>query len=126
MLAVCPDVKQVVDDICSGGAKAETEKGDECGGQKGSIPGMGKKDRKKNERILRPLVETQGFRPCTERRDALLEGAHRRNPGGAESGAETSRRISNHGLLTMLKQRKIRQSVANVTKIVAKGLAESS
>ena len=75
MLAVGLEVEQVVDDVGSGGAKTEAEKGNEGRSQKGSVPGMSKEERKKDEGILCPLVNADGFGPCTENRDALLEDA---------------------------------------------------
>ncbi len=67
MVAVDFEVEEVVDDVGGGGAEAEAEEGqDGCGDQAGG-QGVGQHHGKKDEDVLGPLVDADGFGPCFER-----------------------------------------------------------
>jgi hypothetical protein len=119
MMTVGFEVEEVVDNVGGGGAEAEAEKcyrgaGDESGG-----PGVGEKQRKKDENVFCPLMKANGFEPGFERGRALVEGADGVDAGFAKGSAERRGRVGDHGLPGMLEEREVGESVADIGEVVA-------
>ena len=119
MVTVCFDVEKVVDDVGSGGAETKAEERDDCGGDQSFGPGMGEEQRKEDEDVFRPLMDSNGLEPGFESGNAFVEGADRDNVCFAEGGEEAGGGIGDHWLLGMLQERKIRHGVADVGETVA-------
>jgi len=119
VLAVGFEVEKVVDDVGGGGAETEAEETEDRSGDEAGSEGVGEKQGDKEEDVFCPLMDADGLDPGFEGRDALVEGADGSDVGSAEGGTESGRGVGDHGLLTVLEEREVRQGVADVGEVIA-------
>ena len=80
---------------------------------------MGEEQRQKDENVLGPLVEADGFGPRFEGGDGLAEGAGRDDAGFTEGDAKSGGGVGDHGLLAVFEEGEVGHGVANVGEVVA-------
>jgi hypothetical protein len=120
VLAVGFEIEEIVDDVGGGGAEAEAEEGQGCSGDEAGGPGVSEEKRKEDEDVFRPLMEADGLKPGSEGGSSFVEGADGGDAGLAKGGTQGGGGVGDHGLLTVLEEREVRERVADVGEVVAK------
>ncbi len=120
MLAVGFEVEKVVDDVGGGGTEAEAEERQDNSGEDPWRPCVREEHDNEDEGVFCPLVQPDCLEPRFEGGSAFDEGADRGDAGLAEGGTEAGCGVGDHGLLTVLEEREVGESVADVGEVVAK------
>lgn len=122
MVAIGLDVEEIVNNVGGRGAEAKGEKGDGGSGEEAKGAAVCKQERKEEENVFGPLVETDRPEPGFEGWRGLGEGAEQGDVCGTKAGAEGASGVGDHGLNAGAEQGEIRAGVADVAEFVAKAL----